>query len=266
MEWLAAWILTGAAAGLLAGLMGVGGGLVMVPALLFLFQLQGVDEAHRAHLAVGSSLAAIVPISVASLWAHHRRGAVEWRRVARLAPGLMAGAWSGAWLADRLSTGWLQALFGLFLLAVSVQMAHGAKIRPAREARVGLPGADGLAGTLIGLVSGLVGIGGGTMTVPYLVWRGRPMPRAVATSAACGLPIALAGAAGFVHYGRDAGLEGALGHVHWPAVAAMAPAAVLLAPLGARLAHSLPVPRLRRLFALVLLAVAARLLLTSPGG
>ncbi len=255
---LAGYAATGVLAGLLAGLMGVGGGLVMVPALLVLFGYQGFDSAHLAQTAVGSSLAAIVPISIASLWSHHRRGAVEWPLVGWLAPGLMLGAWSGAWLAAQMSTSWLKGVFGLFLLAVSAQMAGG--FRPA-EGRGGAAWWSLLpVGWLIGLVSGLVGIGGGTMTVPYLHWRGRPLPRAVATSAACGLPIALAGAAGFVHFGADVH-----GYVHWPAVAVMAPFAVLCAPLGARLTHALPVARLRRFFALVLLAVGLRLIVSAAG-
>ncbi len=265
---LVAWGLVGMLAGLLAGLMGVGGGLVMVPALLFLMPWAGLEPARPAHVAVGTSLAAIVPIAIASMWAHHRRGAVEWRQVGRLAPGLAVGGWSGAWVADRLDTAWLQTLFGGFLLLVAWQMARGAagKERAVSGAVPLFLPLDVAAGWAIGLVSGLVGIGGGTLTVPYLVWRGRAMARAVATSAACGLPIALAGAAGFVHFGRHADLDLASGYLYWPAVLAMAPAAVAMAPVGARLAHALPVPRLKRLFSGVLLLVAARLLFSGWGG
>jgi len=259
--WLAGYFVAGLLAGLLAGLMGVGGGLVIVPALLLLLGLQGFDPGHLAHVAVGSSLAAIVPISMASLWSHHRRGAVEWPAVLRLSPGLMLGAWSGAWLADQLSTHWLKGIFGLFLLLVAMQMWSG--FRPAAAVGKGSRLLFPVAGWLIGLVSGLVGIGGGTMTVPFLGWRGRPLPRAVGTSAACGLPIALAGAAGFLHFGASA--EDPLGYIHWPAVAAIAPLAVVAAPLGARWAHSLPVPVLRRLFAVVLVLVGGRLIATSVG-
>lgn len=258
--WLAWYLATGLLAGLLAGLMGVGGGLVIVPALLFAFAWQGVDPAHLAHLAVGTSLAAIVPIAIASLRAHHRHGAVEWPAVARLAPGLMLGAWGGAWLAKELDTQMLQRLFGAFLVLVAWQMVRSRRIQAGRI-RLGGIGL-GVAGLGIGLVSGLVGIGGGTMTVPLLAWQGRPLPRAVGTSAACGLPIALAGALGFFYYGRRAALPEALGFIHWPALLPIAVLAVLAAPWGARLAHRLPVRQLRRLFALVLLAVAARLWLT----
>ncbi len=258
--WLGWYLLTGLLAGLLAGLMGVGGGLVIVPALLFAFAWQGVDPAHLAHLAVGTSLAAIVPISIASLRAHHRHGAVEWPAVARLAPGLVLGAWGGAWLAKGLDTEVLQRVFGTFLVLVAWQMVRGQRLQ-AGGLRLGSAGL-GAAGLGIGLVSGLVGIGGGTMTVPLLAWQGRPLPRAVGTSAACGLPIALTGALGFFYYGRQAELPDALGFIHWPALLPIALLAVLAAPWGARLAHRLPVPRLRKLFAGVLLAVAARLWLT----
>ncbi len=255
---VAGYALTGVAAGLLAGLMGVGGGLVMVPALLFLFHWQGLETVHLAQLAVGTSLATIVPISLASLLAHRRRGAVDWPLVLWLTPGLMVGAWGGAWLASRMSTGWLKGLFGAFLLLVALQMASG--FRPEPSGRRPGRGELGLVGSLIGLVSGLVGIGGGTMTVPYLAWRGTALPRAVGTSAACGLPIALAGAAGFILFGQGLTRSGDWGFVHWPAVLVMAPLAVYTAPVGALLAHRLPVPMLRRLFALVLVAVGVRLL------
>lgn len=257
--WYLWYAVTGILAGLLAGLMGVGGGLVIVPSLLFAFALQGLESRYLAHLAVGTSLAAIVPISVSSLWAHHRRGAVEWSLVLLLAPGLMLGAWSGAWLADQMSTPWLKRLFGAFLLLVALQMVSGFQPPPGGRH----PGRwlFAVTGWLIGGVSGLVGIGGGTMTVPFLVWQGYPLPRAVATSAACGLPIALAGAAGFIFFGADVQISGAAGYVHWSAMVVIALFAVVMAPLGARLAHTLPVAVLRRLFAAVLAIVGSRLLL-----
>ncbi len=255
---VAGYALTGVAAGLLAGLMGVGGGLVMVPALLLLFHWQGLETAYLAQMAVGTSLATIVPISLASLLAHHRHGAVIWPLVRWLAPGLILGAWAGAWLASQMSTGWLKGLFGSFLLLVAFQMATG--FQPGPSGRKPGRGELGLVGSLIGLVSGLVGIGGGTMTVPYLAWRGTDLPKAVGTSAACGLPIALAGAAGFILFGQALVQGEALGFVQWPAVLVMAPLAVYTAPFGAALAHRLPVARLRRLFALVLVVVGVRLL------
>ncbi len=257
--WYLWYAATGVVAGLLAGLMGVGGGLVIVPSLLLAFALQGLEPRYLAHLAVGTSLAAIVPISLSSLWAHHRRGAVEWSLVGLLAPGLMLGAWCGAWLADQMSTFWLKRLFGGFLLLVALQMVSG--FQPPPGGRSLGRWLFSVAGWLIGSVSGLVGIGGGTMTVPFLAWQGRPLPRAVATSAACGLPIALAGAAGFIFFGAGVPVSGAAGYVHWPAMAVIALFAVALAPVGAKWAHTLPVGLLRRLFAVVLAIVGLRLLL-----
>jgi len=257
---LLAFLALGGVAGVLAGLLGVGGGLVIVPALLWVFRADGVDEAAVAHLAVGTSLATIVATSLSSIRAHHRRGAVLWPVVGRLAPGIVVGALLGAVIADRMATDWLQRVVGVFALTVAVQMLIGTRT----EAHRALPGRLGLAGagTVIGAVSGLVGIGGGSLTVPFLSWCSVDIRRAVATSAACGFPIALAGAIGFVLVGW--GLPElpplSTGFVHWPAFAGVAAASVLTAPLGARLAHSLPVATLRRVFAAVLVLVGLKLL------
>ena len=250
----------GAVAGLLAGLMGIGGGLVMVPGLLLLFHLQGFDTAHLSHVAIGSSLAIIVPTALSSVWAHHKRGAVDWTVVVRLLPGLMLGALGGAWLASQFSTSLLKNLFGIFLLLVAFQMLTGTSPRAGAAHRNSRTFFLAI-GAVIGMVSGLVGIGGGTMTVPFLVWRGTVLPVAVATSAACGLPIAVAGSMGFMLMGKGLGGTGSTGFVYWPAVVLVGGSAVLSAPLGAWLAHTLPVPLLKKGFALLLVAVGFRLLL-----
>lgn len=250
----------GMVAGSLAGLMGIGGGLVIVPGLLFLFHLQGFDASFLSHVAIGSSLAIIVPTAISSLWAHHKRHAVDWPVVVKLTPGLMTGALAGAWLASRFSTDLLKIVFGLFLMLVAMQMLTGIAPRPGR-AQNQAAGIFFPAGALIGAVSGLVGIGGGTMTVPFLVWRGKTLPLSVATSAACGLPIAMAGTLGFMLMGANLGPGYSSGFVYWPAVAIVGLFAVLTAPFGARLAHSLPVSLLKKGFALILLAVGLRLLL-----
>jgi hypothetical protein len=250
----------GALAGLLAGLLGVGGGLVIVPVLSWSFSAQGLPAAYVMQLALGTSLATIVFTSLASLRAHHGRGAVRWPLVARLAPGVVLGALAGAGLAERLGSELLERLFGVFELAVALHMAFGRGPAAHRQ----LPGGPGLAlaGGLIGLASALFGIGGGTLTVPFLAWCNVPLRQAVATSSAVGLPIALGGAAGFVLAGLDAQLPAwALGYVHLPALAGIAVASMLLAPLGARLAHTLPLTLLRRGFALFLAAVGTRMLL-----
>jgi uncharacterized membrane protein YfcA len=255
------YLVLGAVAGLFAGLLGVGGGLIIVPVLLWLFSSKGMAPGVVMHLAVGTSLATIIVTSLSSIAAHQRRGAVQWRLVGLLTPGILLGAWSGAWLADLLSTLWLQRVFAAFAILVSMQMAFGFAVSAHRS----LPGRSGMsvAGGLIGAVSAIVGIGGGSMTVPYLHWNGVAMRNAVATSAACGLPIALAGSVGFlvVGWGDGALPEGSGGFLYGPALPGIVITSLLFAPLGARLAHSIPVSALRRVFALLLFAVGIRLLL-----
>lgn len=258
---LAAYLITGTAAGVLAGLFGVGGGVVVVPALILVFTRVDLAADWIPHLAVGTSLAAIVATGAASAYAHHRRGAVRWELVRSLAPGIVIGAWAGAALAGVLSDEWLKRIFGAFLLYVGSQMLLRRPETAVREP----PGTLGMlaAGAGIGALSSLVGIGGGTITVPFLSRVGVDMRRAVATSSACGVPIALAGALGFMAAGWGrAGLPAAsTGFVYWPAVAGILVASVPTAPLGAHLAHRLPVQQLKRVFAVLLLVLGGRLLM-----
>ncbi len=253
--------LLGAAAGTLAGLLGVGGGIIVVPGLAFLLAGGEVPPDRLMQVAVGTSLANIVVTSLSSIRAHHRRGAVRWPVVARMTPGIVVGAALGAAIADALPTRTLAVVFGVFLLIVAARLGYGGQPAPHRQ----LPGSGGLAaaGTGIGTLSSLLGIGGGTMTVPLLAWCNVPLREAVATSAACGLPIAVAGAAAFAVAGLDvAGMpDTATGYLYWPAFVAVAPLSVLFAPLGARLAHTIPVTALRRGFAVFVLVVGARMLI-----
>jgi len=255
------YLCLGAVAGTLAGLLGVGGGLVIVPVLALVFRHSGIDEALIMHLAIGTSLATIVFTSISSVRAHHRRGAVLWPLVWRLSPGIVIGALLGAWVADSLHSLALQRVFGVFELLVAVQMAMGLRPAPHR----GLPGSTGMtaAGGLIGTISAIVGIGGGTLTVPFLSWCNVAMRNAVATSSACGLPIALAGAVGFVLTGLDeASLpEWSSGFVYWPAFLGIVIASVAFAPLGAALAHRLPAMGLKRVFAVLLTVIGIRFVL-----
>lgn len=260
METLLLYLATGAVAGVLAGLLGVGGGLIIVPALVFIFATQGVPDAIAMHMALGTSLATIVMTSISSVHAHHKRGAVLWQIVWRLTPGIVMGTLMGAMLADMLSSGTLKRIFGIFALLVALRMGLGAKPAPHRR----LPGRSGmgLAGGIIGGVSAIVGIGGGSLTVPFLTWRKVGVHNAVATSSACGLPIALAGSLGFIITGWN---ETALpayssGYIYWPAMAGIATASVLFAPLGARLAHALPADTLKKFFAIFLALLGARML------
>jgi len=260
-ETLLFYLALGAFAGVMAGLLGVGGGLIIVPALAWIFHLQGVAEAVIMHLAIGTSLATIVVTSISSVRAHHRLGAVLWPVFWRLTPGIVAGAWLGAAIADALPSAALRVVFGVFVLLVAAQLGFGAKPAPHRT----LPGAAGMfaAGGVIGLVSAIVGIGGGSLTVPWLTWCNTSIRNAVATSAACGLPIALAGAAGFIVTGWDqAGLPPwSLGYIYGPAMAGVAVASMLFAPLGARLAHTLPTIALKRVFAGFLALVGIKMLM-----
>lgn len=263
---LFAFLGLGALAGVLAGLLGIGGGVVIVPALLWLFShlaLTGMDP-HAGLIpqqAVATSLATVVATGSASALAHHRRGAVALRLVVRLLPGLLLGAWLGALAAAHLPATWLTRLFALFLCYSGARMIA----QPEVQAAARLPGALGLAaiGTGFSALSALLGIGGGTLLVPYLARRGVRMAHAVATAGACGVPLALAGSIGFVVAGWDrAGLPAqSLGFIYWPAALAIIAASVPLAPLGARLAHWLPTAVLKRLFGALLLLVALRLAL-----
>lgn len=261
METLLLYLAVGAFAGTLAGLFGVGGGLVIVPVLVFIFRGQGISEAVLIHLAVGTSLATIVFTAISSVRAHHKRGAVRWDVVNRLTPGIVVGALLGAMIADAMPASVLRIFFAAFELTVAALLWWDRQ--PA--AHRGLPGIIGMSstGVVIGAVSSIVGIGGGTLTVPFLTWCNVNLRNAVATSSACGLPIALAGALGFVVMGwNEVQLpEFATGYIYWPAFAGIGIASVLFAPLGAKLAHALPVASLRKLFALLLAALGVRMLL-----
>ncbi|AGA89414.1 putative permease [Thioflavicoccus mobilis 8321] len=258
--YLAIYLATGAFAGILAGLLGVGGGVIIVPVLIFVFSHQGFAPEWVPHLAVGTSLATILGTGSASVRAHHRRGAVRWGLVRALAPGIVVGAWLGAAIAGVLPEQWLTRIFALFLLFVGVRMLH----RRAASTRGQLPGGAGLlaAGAGIGTLSALVGIGGGTLTVPFLNRSGVELRAAVATSSACGVPLALAGAIGFavVGWGRAGLPPASTGFVYWPAVAAMLLASVPAAPVGAHFAHTLPVDLVKRIFAVLVILVGLRLL------
>lgn len=260
MEFWLLYLAVGAIAGFLAGLLGVGGGLVIVPALAFIFVAQNFPDQYVLHLALGTSLASILFTSASSLRAHHAHGAVEWGVVRAIAPGIVAGTLFGTLIAARLSTGFLKAFFVVFVYFVATRMLLGTKPRSARQ----LPGRAGMfaAGGLIGAVSSLVGIGGGTLSVPFMTWCNVSLHRAIGTSAAIGFPIAAAGAAGYLLNGLTAEALPAysLGFVYLPALLGVALASVLIAPLGARLAHRLPVAKLKRIFALVLYAIGTRML------
>ena len=259
MSFLVALLALGLVSGFIAGLLGVGGGLVMVPVLVVLFAQQGFDPAWHMHLALGTSLAVIVLTSVSSLRAHHAHGAVRWETVRRIAPGIVLGTLLGAFAARYLSDFGLRLFFVAFLFYAATQMILELKPRAQRD----LPGWPGMTavGTVIGAVSSWVGIGGGTLSVPFQLWCNVKLHEAIGTSAAIGFPIAVAGAMGYglSGYGAPGLPDGSIGFVYLPALAGIAAASWITAPLGARMAHRLPVKRLKRLFALLLYALGLRM-------
>lgn len=262
LEVVALYLVVGAIAGVLAGLLGIGGGLVIVPMLVFCMELQHLPQELVMHLALGTSMASIMFTSVSSFMAHHRRGAVEWSVVKRIVLGIIAGTYLGTHIAAGMSTGALKVFFVIFLYYVCYQMLSGKKPKPSRH----LPGNAGMfgAGGVIGVVSSLVGIGGGTLSVPFMVWHNIPIHKAIGTSAAIGFPIAVAGTVGYVVNGWNGPNlpPYSLGFVSLTALACIAVMSVLTAPLGVRLAHSLPVGKLKKVFAVILFLVGTRMLIS----
>ena len=247
--------------GFLAGLLGIGGGMLMVPFITYFLGQQGVQPELAIKMAIATSMATIVFTSVSSVRAHHRRGAVRWDLVWRLAPGIVLGGLLASLGVFALLRGsWLAIFFGFFVTFSAVQMFLDRKPAAARQ----MPGTAGqvAAGSTIGFISGLVGAGGGFISVPFMTWCNVPINNAVATSAALGFPIALSNVAGYVWGGQSvAGLPPAsLGYVWLPALGVIAACSVLTAPLGARAAHTLPVRQLKRIFSSLLLGLAGYML------
>jgi len=254
------YLALGAVAGVLAGLLGIGGGLVIVPMLTFVFTGQGFAHDHILHLALGTSLASILFTSLSSVRSHNKRGAVIWPVVLKITPGILVGTFVGAWIASQLSTNFLKGFFGVFLLYVGTQMLLGIKPESTRE----MPGTSTMfgAGGIIGIFSSLVGIGGGTLSVPFLVWHKTAIRHAIGTSSAIGFPIAVAGTLGYLinGWGVTDLPPYSLGYIQGTALAGIVAASVCTAPLGAKLAHTLPVDRLKRIFAFLLYFVAIRMI------
>lgn len=251
--------LIGIVAGLAAGYLGIGGGLIIVPALIHVFSRDPSTAAVSSHMAIATSLTTMLATSLSSIWAHQRRRGINWSIVKNLLPGLLMGAAGGAWLADQAPTRLLGQIFGAFAVLAGLQLSFV----KARQAEHPLPGraGTGTVGLAIGSISSLVGIGGGSMTAPWLMWHGFRAQVAVGTAAACGYPIAVAGSAMFFGLGRDA--DG-VGYIHLPAVAGIVITSVIAAPVGAWLVHKSPPQHVRRTFGGLLLFVGVRLLLQPP--
>lgn len=259
-SWFVAYLLLGGFAGFCAGLLGVGGGGVMVPVLVVMFTAQQFPVEHVMHLALGTSLATIIFTSVSSFRAHHQHGAVLWPVVKVIAPGIVVGTFLGAQIVSHVSTKALVIFFVAFMSYVSLQMILNVKPKPSRS----LPGPGGMfaVGAGIGGISSLVAIGGGSLSVPFMTWCNVKMHQAIGTSSAIGFPIAVAGTVGYMvgGYGADHLPSGSVGFIYLPALAVLVASSVLLAPVGARLAHRLPVVALKRIFAGVLMLLSGKML------
>jgi len=257
---VALYLVTGVFAGLASGLLGVGGGLIIVPVLFFIFLSQNAPVEHVMHMALATSLATIIVTSLSSTWAHHKKEAVLWPVVILLAPSISVGAWLGGLIAAQLDTEILQPAFGIFELLIAAHLLINKK-SGAHEQNIGkIRSAPG--GLIIGTVSSIVGIGGGSLTVPFLHWHSITMRNAVATSAACGLPIAIFGSASYVYNGWHVTNLPAytFGYVHIIAFILIVSTSFLFAPVGAKLAHNLPENLLRKGFALFLLLIGLKML------
>lgn len=255
---IALLLLIGFAAGTLAGLLGIGGGLVIVPALTALLVFRDYGHDIAVPVAVATSLATMLMTSASSVWFHFRRGAVHWPTIARLGGAVAAGAAAGAWLATLISGDNLGRIFALVAGLIGLRMTI---VRRAQvSTRSPFPRLWWIVGPLIGAASALIGIGGGTFNVPYLARNGYRMVEAVANAAACGWPIALAASITFV--ALEPALPGpayALGHVWLPGMLTIGLGGMLAAPFGVALAHRLPAQGLRRIFGVALILVAARM-------
>jgi uncharacterized membrane protein YfcA len=260
--WLAAELaVLGMCTGFLAGMLGVGGGMMQVPFMTFILARKGVPDDLAIKMAIATSMATIMFTSLSSLRAHHRRGAVRWDLVRGMAPGIVAGGMlAGAGVFALIKGPQLALVFALFISFSAVQMLRNRQPRPSRQ----MPGRPGQAalGAGIGLLAGLVGAGGAFVASPFMAWCNVPMHQVVATSAALGFPVALASTAGYLISGWNlpSALPGALGYLYLPALLIVSLASVSMAPLGARAAHATDVRRLKQRFALVLFCLAAYML------
>jgi uncharacterized membrane protein YfcA len=259
------YILTGAFAGFSAGLLGIGGGLIIVPVLYFIFSSQSYEPQHLMHIALATSLATIIITSISSTLAHHKKRAVLWPTVLVLAPGVGIGAWLGAGFATQLDTATLKPVFGVFEIFVALLMLGNYQSKQHESA---IKKANGfIGGSIIGGISSIVGIGGGTLTVPFLHWHKINIKNAIATSAACGLPIAVFATASYIFNGWNIIDDSAnttktlVGYVHMQAFTVIAISSFLFAPLGAKLAHSISDVLLKKVFSIFLLLLGLKMLL-----
>ncbi|MGL5757348.1 sulfite exporter TauE/SafE family protein [Plesiomonas sp.] len=255
-----ACLFLGAVVGILAGLLGIGGGLIIVPALVFLLPKAGVLPQHLMPIALGTSLASIVLTGVSSSWRHHQLGNVDWKIVKTMIPGGIIGAVIGAHAITLIPSAMVGKVFGVLVLILALQMAWSVKAISAHP----LPSGGKLftAGSLIGIFSSLAGIGGGSLTVPYLNWHSVPMRTAIGVSAVCGMMLGIGGSLTLILSGLNQSDLPAysLGYVYLPALCCITLTSIQTSKVGANLVSRLPVPTLKKGFAILLIFVALNML------
>lgn len=262
IEWLVVFLLLGAVIGLVAGLLGVGGGGIMVPALSAIFLYQGMSPDNVIHLALATSMASIIITSLISLRVHHAKAGVLWNIVKGMSPGLLIGTFTGTLIASHIEGVYLAVFFAIFMAIVSLQILLN---KPPRESRAEFKRFElGLVGIAIGGLSALVSIGGGSLTVPYLMRRNIEITKAIGTSAAIGLPISLAGTMGYLinGWGRAEGVAYSLGYVYLPAVLLISVASAITVPFGVKMAHYLPIAVLKKIFAVLLMIISLKMVVS----
>ncbi|RXJ66341.1 hypothetical protein CRV08_13510 [Halarcobacter ebronensis] len=260
IESIILYILLGSFVGVAAGLFGIGGGGIIVPALTMIFFMQEMPSENMMHMALGTSMATIVVTSISSLRAHHKKGGVLWDVFKMLTPGIIIGTFLATFLASILSSKYLAIFFSIFMAYVSIQMFLNKKPKPSRK--IAGPKLQFTAGTIIGAISAMVSIGGGSLTVPYLIWQNIDIRKAIGTSAAVGFPIAVSGTLGFIINGwENTDLEHyVFGFVSLPAFFFIALFSYLTAPIGVKLAHTLPVDTVKKYFACLLMFLCIKML------
>lgn len=261
LHWIIYYLILGLFVGYFSGLFGIGGGLIMVPVLTFMFEVQKIPAHNILHLALGTSMATILFTSLSSAWQHHAHRAVNWSTVLFITPGILLGTALGAVIVGLVSTFYITLFFILFVYFSATQMLVGLKPEASRD----YPGRIEVtaAGMVIGTISSIVSIGGGVLSVPYLVWHKVPIRSAIATSAAIGFPIAVGGTLGYIATGQYLGADlpaGSLGYVYMPVLLWLIIGTVLTAPMGAKATHRMPIDKLRKYFALVLFVLATKML------
>ncbi|WP_024852174.1 sulfite exporter TauE/SafE family protein [Hydrogenovibrio kuenenii] len=258
MEFLI-YIATGAFVGFFAGLLGIGGGLILVPVLTSVFATYMTSNEHMVHIAIGTSLATIMVTSLSSVRAHHKHDAVRWDLVKSLSPSIFIGGLLGGWISQFMDASVLSRIFAILEVLIAIKMLLDLQPSPHRE----MPGTVGrsIAGTMIGGLSSLIGIGGGALNTPYMAWHNVPMRQAIATSSACSVPVAISGTLGFIIAGWGVSNlpNYSTGFVYWPAFLGIVLASVFTAPLGAKMTHKLPVKRLKKIFGLLLIILAIKM-------